>query len=108
MHPDVEALELRVRGHLPPERHPESTFGKSLRIECERLGKHRDEVVLAAAALARQPLFDTLQHQMQRGQDDLLLRLEVMRHHSRGVACGARNPGHGGPLESAFRDDLAR
>src|SRR5581483_10646923 len=107
MHPGVDAPQPLVGGNLPPERSPEGTLDIALLIDREGFAEQREQVRGCLARRAGEALLDTSQYQPQRGNDDVLLRVEIVSHHTRRVTGLARNPHNGSLVKTMLRDDAA-
>jgi hypothetical protein len=108
VYPGVDALHALVCGDLAPERGPEGALGATVLIHRQRLGEQCEQIGAGGrAGRMGEPLVDASQDQPQRGDDDVLLALEVVRQHPGGVAGLARDAHHARLVEAVLGDHAA-
>src|SRR6185437_6545705 len=107
MHPGIDAPQTLVGRNLTPESRPEGALDVALLIDREGFGQYGEEVGGILAGRPRQALLDPAQDQPQRGDDDVLLGVEVMRDHASRVTGLARNPHDRRLIEAVLGDHPA-
>src|SRR5215469_4165730 len=106
MDPGVDAFQALVRRDLAPEGDPERAFDVPVSIDRQRFEQKLQQVgAVGVAARTAEAFIDASQDQAQRGDDDVLLALEIVGQHAGGVAGFARDAHHAGAIEAVSRDD---